>query len=334
MKVDDEENCESHVFEGNVVLRTDLGLQGQPRQEWKLAADAAVKLSTRSQKIEHLAAQPGMFINSWRSTSDIAVGENPSLTLPKDNQLVLRLDAARGLQLDEKQRVVRWGDLCVDENSAEDDAWQVESERRPLWKKNALGGRPAIRFDGSTFLVTTPFSLGADVTILSVLQGRTHHLPKRRFGQVLDLNTNPSLILETTRDNHLAAILSSRTLNTRQPRRVLLEVSLPTREAPVVCALTYSHASNRSELYVNAQRVAESQAAAVPVIRTPKYIGRAGRGDAGFVGDVGEILVFNSALSPQQCHDISTDLMTEYGIPRQDREPRVLSGLIPDGEKE
>lgn len=325
--VDGNGNCETHVFEGNVVLRSDLGKKGQTPQEWKLAADEALRLSTTNE-VERLSARPSSFMHFSRYMNPVPIEDRPSLKIPASSELVLWLDAARKLQLDDHSRVASWGDLCFGGNTLEDSAWQLDHERRPRWISDAIDGKPAVRFDGSSYLVTTPFLSGNDVTVICVFRGQPRDFPNRRAAQLLNLNGSSSLVLEHTRDNQCVGALVSDTQSEAQANSGRVEGLLPTAGEPVVCAYLYSSSTNRSSLYLNSELVDESQAPYSPSIRSPKYIGRSNEADDCFVGDICEILLFNSMLTPEQCIHISTDLMESYGIISTESEPRVLSGLV------
>ena len=81
---------------------------------------------------------------------------------------------------------------------------------------------------------------------------------------------------------------------------------------------------------MNSEPIGEAQASVNPAILSTKYIGRANVEDDYFVGDIYEILHFNAELSSEECIHVSSDLMKKYGISEIEREPRVLSGLVPE----
>ncbi len=328
--VDELGNCEAHVFQGNVLVRSDWGNHNHSPQEWKLAADEAIRLSTTAQRIEHLAAQHSLFVTYSRFNSVASIEELPALSIPEEGDLILWLDAAKSLQLDSSNRVIGWGNLSVGTNSTENNAWQVDLGRRPRWIKQTLGGRPAVRFDGSSHLVTSPFLSGDEVTIFCVLRPQQAEQFNRHFGQILSLNTTPDLILKITRDKQLAGVLSTRKVPTNKLQDIFLQSTLPNEDEPIVCTLIYSNSMNRAALFVNGDLVAESQAPSIASIQTPKYIGNSNQGEAGFVGDIGELLVFNSALNSDQRIQVCNALLEKYGIAPTQREPRVLSGIVPE----
>ncbi|TWU26035.1 LamG domain-containing protein [Bythopirellula polymerisocia] len=328
--VDEAGISETHVFQGRVLLRRDAVKQGQSPQEWELTADHAIRIPSATQDVEHLTANRSHFVDySHFGTSDNAE-EKSRLAVPGDADLVLWLDAGRRQQLDSKNGVISWGDICVGRNSSEDNAWQIDEVRRPHWIEDSLAGRPAVRFDGSTHLVTTPFQTGDEVTIICVFKPRSGEQISSLYGKLLTLNASPSLILETTRNNQLASILFLANPSSKKKRTVLLEGPLPDNDLPTVCALVYSHSANRAALYVNGDLVSESHAPSIPNVETTQIIGNSIQGVGGFIGDVGDLLVFNSALPANQATELSNSLMEKYGITASQREPRVLSGLIPE----
>ncbi len=260
----------------------------------------------------------------------VPLEDRPSLRIPAGSGLVLWLEAARKLQLGADSRVTSWGDLCFGENMQEDNAWQVDSRIRPRWISKAAGGRPAVRFNGSSYLVTTPFFSGDDVTAICVFRSRPQDSPNRRDTQLVDFNGPPSLILQHTSDNQFGGALVPGRLGKNQAYSGRIEHSIPLENGPITCAYLYSSSEDRSSLFVNSELVGEAQAQFNSAVRSPKYIGRGSVADSYFVGDIYEILIFNSMLTPEQCIHISTDLMDKYGITHPEREPRVLSGMAPE----
>ncbi|QEG34335.1 LamG-like jellyroll fold domain-containing protein [Bythopirellula goksoeyrii] len=323
-------DCEAHVFQGNVLVRSNLGIQNQPFQEWKLTADEAIKLSPASHKIHHLAAQSAEFVSYSRSNIVASYTGDSSLPISDSSELVLWLDAGRGLQLDSSNRVIEWGDLSFSTDSPVNNAWQVDVVDRPLWIKETADGRPSVRFDGASHLVTTPFLSGQEITIVGVLLAHNQEQHNRQRGQLLSFNSTPNLLLETTLDKQFAGVLSTRTLASKGQRKVLVKCPLPSADMPKVYALVYSNIRNRVAVYVNGELVAESQAPSISMTRSPKFIGNSIQGDRGFVGDVHELLIFDTALTSDRCVQVCNSLMEKYRIAATQKEPRVLSGLIPD----
>ena len=73
--------------------------------------------------------------------------------------------AGNRVQQDDKGNVAAWGDnsdLCDPKNTEQkaEDAWQVSPSKRPQWVAKAIGGQPALRFDGFKGLITEPVRLG------------------------------------------------------------------------------------------------------------------------------------------------------------------------------
>lgn len=77
--------------------------------------------------------------------------------------LVLWLDAdGARVTKDTDDRVSAWSDItCAGNNTTSDDVAQADPARRPLWVKEAIGGRPALEFNGGDFLNNTASSLVA-----------------------------------------------------------------------------------------------------------------------------------------------------------------------------
>ena len=129
-----------------------------------IAAGSALRFGPDGNNVKQFAAKPRSFVR-LDFTDFVEAKDSTMVNLPPDSRCILWLDASRRLQLDEAGRVVSWGDV-----SPGGGAWQVKSKRRPLWIGEAINRHPAIRFDGTSYLVTTPISSGSDVTIICVFR--------------------------------------------------------------------------------------------------------------------------------------------------------------------
>ena len=329
MHVDKTGTCEAHVFQGKVIARREKGDE-LSAQKWELAAEEAISLYAGNKPVARMAANRNKFIHHSRFDSVTPAVENVSVAIPGHTNLVLWFDAAKRLQLDTNNRVVSWGNLEIGSSVIENNAWQVEQEQRPAWIQSSLNGKPAIRFDGSSCLVAEPCHLGDEVSIICVLQGLPHKT-QTSFGQLFNFNSHPGLILEGTPDNQVAAALIPKAFGA-DTQQLLLTHSNPPLKSPIVCALTYSRDSNEAILYINGELAEKSTATSLADLATTRYIGNSPHGNRGYTGDVGELLVFNSALSAQRCLQVSNTLMEKYEIAAPQREPRVLSGIVPEAD--
>jgi Concanavalin A-like lectin/glucanases superfamily/FecR protein len=320
-------SCEAHVFEGKVLVRSGSGKQ--PKEELELVAGSALRIAAGLGKSERIAAKPESFVHAARFVDPVVAGNDIPLNIPPGSHPVLWLDAAKRLQLDAAGKVISWGNLCSNE---EGNAWQVDAKQRPAWISRAFDNRPVVGFDGSKYLVTTPFPSANDVTIFCVLQTQQENsgVP---VGEVLDLNGPSNLVVGLTRGNHLIGKVSTTLGNADSANAGLLEAPLPEGEMPILAVYVYGHSSNRSSLYVNGRLVGEAPAPAIIASRSPKFIGKSSSVGDHFVGNLSEMLVFNSTLSDEQCMRVSEELMSKYGIEKMESEPRVLYRPHSEGEQ-
>ena len=92
--------------------------------------------------VRHYRRQLRYFAERRQSANEAA--KVPAPSIPK-NGLVLHLKASSGISLDPEGRVETWSDLSGEGRHAS----QSGAERRPVVVSNAIGTRPAVRFDGS-----------------------------------------------------------------------------------------------------------------------------------------------------------------------------------------
>jgi hypothetical protein len=322
-------NCETHVFEGQVLVRSRAS--NNERRERTLLAGTAMKILADGGNFQELAAAPELFVHAKSWTDETSITDTASSERPAGRELVLWLDAARKIQLDRAGRVVSWGDLASDRTAAEDNAWQSDAKRRPNWIAKAAAGRPAVRFENGTFLQTTPFESQDDVTVFCVFQSRRGISKVDSIGSLVGFSGPSGLMLGTTADRRLlAGMLASDNGGGPSAQTSRLTYPLPANDELNVAAYVYNHSANRSWLYFNGKVVGESKATSTAAVWSPKLIGALSASRESFNGDVSEILVFNSVLSPEQCSETSGNLMKKYGIAESEKEPRVLLRLLPN----
>jgi hypothetical protein len=315
--VSEDGASETHVFQGKVLVESAHGEKKD--HEWTLAAGSALRFGSDGNDVKLFAAKPQSFVR-LDFADPTGVKDIATVSIPSDSHPILWLDAARRLQLDDAGRVVSWGDTRPGDGASENNAWQVKARQRPRWIRDAINRRPAVRFDGSSYLVTTPISSGDNATIICVFR----HGASREAGDILNLNGPPSLVLQT-RDHDLIGKIVSTTGSLSRAQGGLLKCPLLDDNAAVVAAYVYDRSENRSSMYLNGAPVAESQASASVAVRSPKFIGASSSRENFFNGDLCEILLFDSSLTPENCAQVSTDLMRKYGIVKVEREPRILA---------
>jgi hypothetical protein len=321
-------SCEAHVFEGSVNIRRESGKGSS--QEINLKAGSAVRIAANLADFTPLAAKSEAFVRVSGFADPAGSNVSSSTSLASEGRLVLWLDAARQLQFDGGKKVVGWRNLASEKVESEGDAWQIDAKLRPSWVPQAVGTHPAIRFDGSSYLVTAPIASGSDVTIVCVFKPQRNQLSNRKLAQIVNLNGPPNLVFGVASGKQVLGTLTSTIVGSDPAQADWLKSSLPETDGAVVAAYVYNHALNKSSLYVNAKLVGEARASLTADANSPKFVGISNSAEDAFVGDVGELLVFDSGLSNGQCIKISTELMSKYGLTKVEKEPRVLSHLSPD----
>ena len=143
-------------------------------------------------------------------------------------------------------------------------------------------------------------------------------------GEILNLNGPPTLVLQTHGHELIGKAIST-TGNQLLTPGGMLKSPLPDDNSAVVAAFVYSRTEGRASIYLNGTPVAESQVSLPVAVRSPKFVGASKSRENFFSGDLCEILLFDSSLTPENCTQVSTELMQKYGIAKVEREPRILA---------
>ncbi len=322
MIVTEEGSVETHVFKGEVVAKpTSVG--SEAAKSVLLQTGVAWARGSSSDQGGKVGARPELFVRSLATDRTFA-GEKPAVS----DRLVLWLDAANRLQLDQNRSVSAWGDQLCDADASPNDAWQVVAEKRPVWIKKGPNGRPALRFDGHKGLVTEPLRLGSNHTSAVVFRVNRKLATKliaerdeyQYLGvQLLNLNGPPHTVLQVNDDARVEA---------RIHRGWLREFSDPVdsgytiSHAPLsdgthVVLYVYDSANSLSQLYIDGELAAESyDAPELSATETPRYIGsHFEREGFGFAGDISEVMVYDAALSPDEAIAMSHWLAAKHQAP-------------------
>ena len=118
-----------------------------------------------------------------------------------EDKLALWLAADVAVTTDSAGRVISWQDIVYGDNKSGEDAIQVDEKARPLLVKDAIHGRPGIRFDGeSDYLLTTPLETTDDQTVMFVCQFGPQAFRKDRKwgGQIINYDGPPNRYLSDT----------------------------------------------------------------------------------------------------------------------------------------
>ena len=334
-----------HVFEGEVLCSKTNDDADSRNEIFHVTADNAVEFDTRGSQPADIAMDRVQFsrlIALRRPT-----GGGHARVIP--DQLALWLAADVAVTADDQQRVVSWQDIVYGGNVSAEDAMQADERSRPLIVADAIGGRPAVRFNGSSnYLLTTPLETTDNQTVLFVCQFSPHAFdPDRRWGgQILnydgpdrlpeDITSDPDL---AERTRYLSNTLVPGVLQIGEP---LLEnqfqptlltgqvfsgfVGSATVEAgrvdanpiganqPVVVAYRYDYDGGKASLWINGRSFGESRAFAPQAVTSRKIIGRHAWKQLYFHGDLAEMLIYNKALSPRELADTTAYLAEKYSI--------------------
>ena len=342
-----DERTELHVFEGEVLCSQPSQEVGGRNSVLHVTANRAVEFNPPAGLASDIAMNEAQFsrLIALRRAAAVEAGH---LT---EDQLALWLAADVAVTTDAQQRVISWQDIVYGDNHSGEDAIQVDENARPLLVKDAVSGRPAIRFDGeSDFLLTTPLETTDDQTVLFVCQfSQSAYGKDRRWGgQIINYDGPDRVPVDVTSDQDLAE--RTRFLsNTIVPG--VLQIGEPLLEEefqptlltgqvfagfidtavvesgridaapvgagqPVVVSYRYDYEyeHGRSELRVNGRSYGEARAFAPQGITSRKIIGRHAWKELYFHGDLAELLIFNKALSPEELAETTAYLADKYAI--------------------
>jgi hypothetical protein len=326
---------EVHVFQGEVISR-ELDEEGEVvGDEIRLKKNQAILFPGQKRQAQRLAANEAKFTLEvkplWRN--------DKIEPLIVDRKLALWLRAEHGVQTDRKNRVVAWQDIALASNRFSNDSFQPDYKSRPQYVIDAFGGRPAIRFDGAaTYLTTTPMTTTDNQTIVVAFQhAESTGNGERTGGQIVNYNGPPSRFLPDVHspgvlqlgekidswngpDSSIAAkaFVGRDSRSTNVSAGVVVSKSLG-YEQPHIAIYVYNNAENSAKLYVDGQQVAEASAPTKVAVTSRKVIGKHGIFDQWyFHGDLGEVVIFNTALRPSEIKALSRQLMNHYSVSSAD----------------
>jgi hypothetical protein len=232
--------------------------------------------------------------------------------------------------------VISWQDIVHGDNTSGEDAIQVDEAARPLLVRNAIHDKPAVRFDGeSDYLLTTPLETTDDQTVVFVCQFGPQSFRKDRKwgGQIINYDGPPSRYLSDTLEPGVLQIGEPLLESEFQPSLLTGQVfagfigsatvesgrvdAMPVGpEIPVIVAYVYDYEyeSGKSYLMINGKKYGEARAFAPQGITSRKIIGRHAWMQLYFGGDLGEMMIYNKALSPEELAETTSYLADKYAI--------------------
>ena len=184
---------------------------------------------------------------------------------------------------------------------------------------------PAIRFEGSQFMVTEPLELGSSFTVavafqvdLSKFDQMGAHAETGR--QLINLNGPPHLVLCVNDEHRLISRTYAGFVNTAKGLKDYMITGKTTSqqeigEEPVVVVSVYDPENKSSRLYLGGQLIDEARARPLEPTSSPRYIGsHMFLPNTQFIGQIAEIMVYDTALTDAECLELSAPLLQKYAF--------------------
>ncbi|MGD9635547.1 MAG: LamG-like jellyroll fold domain-containing protein [Pirellulales bacterium] len=324
---------ELHVFEGEVLCsEPKKQTAGQRNEVIHVTANKAMEFGAAGKSPSDIHMNHDRFADllAIRQAVEVQAGHFA------DQGLALWLAADVAVSTDAANRVIAWQDIVHGDNRSGEDAIQVDEQARPLLVPDAIHGKPGIRFDGeSDYLLTTPLETTDDQTVVFVCQfGDASFRKDRKWGgQIINYDGPPSRylsdlskpgvlqigepLLESEFEPSLltgqvfAGFIGSATVESGRVDAVPVGPNTP---VIVAFVYDYEYESGKSYLTINGKKYGEARAFAPQGITSRKIIGRHAWMDLYFGGDLGEMMIYNKALSPQELAETTAYLAEKYSI--------------------
>ena len=227
---------------------------------------------------------------------------------PLRNNMVMwvKADAINGLA--DGAPVVRW----VDSSGNRYDPEQNETARRPVWKKTAANGRPAVRFDGQDDYLLTQFVRGltlpfGNVTLFAVFKPEGE-VRGSVVGQ--DFNT-----LYVSSDDGGLMGFGAGTGGSMKYLRTKTPGAIQAGRWYVASMVRAGTGKGDSRLFINGRQDDNQTALHYHNINSSAgHIGCARGGHGLFQGDIAEIIVYAGALPNAERRKVEAYLGRKYGI--------------------
>ncbi|MEM6797875.1 MAG: LamG-like jellyroll fold domain-containing protein [Planctomycetota bacterium] len=338
IEVDESGASEVHVIDGEVVAH---GVDAKGRQFGELThvvGQEAVKYSAEKQ-----ASRPVRYdADKFRRELQPRLSDAELPKLPVRSGLAFWVAADQLMKLDDDGRVMAWLDLQTGDNQSAEHALQHSPTERPEWVAKGINGRPAVRFNGSAHLVTTPLETTDDQTVSLVFAiEETADSRRDGGGQVLSYNGPPHRHLTNSSQpgvlqigdyaggvgrgagysGFVFTVVNGRGIASGRVNGPRLEKS-----TPVLLTYRYSRSKKEAHLFVNGELHGSETAASPPAITSRKVIGRHGKHPANhFIGDLSELLIYNKALVEDERQSVDAYLMQRYGLASNQQGPKNSS---------
>lgn len=311
--VDQSGASEVHVFDGDVVSRP-VGEHGSGSLIHARQAEA-VKFGASKEQPRRIVFDGKKFVR--RLVPDLPAEKLPPIPVTRKLALWLAADVLSAMK--DGDPVSTWPDILIGDNRFPDDAWQFDARLCPVWIRDG-SGRPALRFDGwSTFLATSPMETGNQQTAFVVFSPSPASFASASHGGILlkyGLNA-PTLELTMMTDHRPRGLVWA-----GDSVGNLANVGIINGEAVkplAACAVAYQYdaVENRSELMVNGVSQGSTTAPRPIEQHARKYIGSHAEPlfGANFLGNIYEVIVYDSALSAAERERVFDYLSQRYAIP-------------------
>jgi hypothetical protein len=311
--VDDAGSSEVHVFNGDVVARPRS--KGVSDGELIHAReDQAVQFGSELKDPRRIAIDRKKFIR--RLTPELPPDKLPPLPITDNLVLWLAADVIPGADIDAP--VPTWPDILIGDNRFPDDAWQFDTRLCPTWVRDA-DGRPAVRFDGwSTFMATSPMATGDHQTAFVVFAPSPASFASESHGGMLlkyGLEA-PSLELTLLPDRSPRGWVWARMDDGSNGDTAIVKGRPVEPHLPCAVAYSYDMENNRAELLTNGK--SQGVAAAPKRLEqfAKKYLGSHAQPwyEAYFLGNIYEVIVYDSALNASDRQRVFQYLSARYGF--------------------
>lgn len=306
-------STEVYVIDGAVTYQP-LKLEGNdPANEATLHKSDAVLVAVDG-------TQPIPFENAPRLLREDTIPASAPSAWPEpaERSLALWLDASWDVEADLQSGVRRWGDRLYGGNTRSEMAWQMREKNRPRWVQRAIGGKPAIAFDGtSSFLVTDALATTDEQTVMIVVAAKPWTVPsKLRFPsrQVLNYNGPPNLVMQVVEDEKFVCWNHSSSYSSPHDRIGQLTTRQLEPEQPLLICYRYSLDGQSTDLQVNGKHQCRTNVTIPAAIDSPKYIGCHWSESQHFEGLLAELLIFNESLADDDMRVIAAYLAEKYAL--------------------
>ncbi|MEO6133561.1 MAG: T9SS type A sorting domain-containing protein [Ginsengibacter sp.] len=235
--------------------------------------------------------------------------------LPVTTNLQLWLKADAGVTKDGSNNVSDWADQSGNAHHAN----QSTPASQPLWVDNVVNGKPVIRFDGNSDLMTTDVTGpgGTELTFFVVA--------KSNGQRIISYNDNTGYVLYSyaTPNNFIIS-------NDGGPYGGLNSGTNNALSFQVTCARYIANTTNGMQTFVNGALLAQRTSANIVLPSVPLQLGSYPGGGATELinGDVAEIIIYNRALTDVEREQVENYLTQKYPLPPANDDCTGATNLI------